>query len=78
MKLVILISLALTLFGCSTKPVRLAYDCPIIQLPDDPYIATESLTENSGADEIIKAWVATAYAYRGWNIAVRKQVETSR
>jgi hypothetical protein len=77
MRLVIFISF-LCLIGCSTKPTRIAYDCPTIQLPDDPVAATETLTDESDAADVIKAWVATAYAYRGWNVAVRKQVESSQ
>jgi hypothetical protein len=68
----------IALAGCATKPTRLAYDCPRIELPPDPITTVTALNDESGADEIIKAWVATAYAYRGWNLVVRKQVENSK
>lgn len=80
MKLAASVSLILIviLTGCANKPLKVAYECPRILLPDDPTPATHLLNENSEPDEVIKAWVATAYAYRGWNVAVRKQIENSQ
>jgi hypothetical protein len=67
-----------SLLSCATKePIPISYHCSVIQLPDDPISPVGALTRDSRPDEVIKAWVATAYAYRGWNRAVRKQIEDS-
>jgi hypothetical protein len=62
------------LAGCSTQPIKLAYQCPGIELPPDPSAPVTKLNEQSQPDEIVKAWVATAVGYRDWNIIVRKQI----
>lgn len=65
----------LTVTSCTTsKPTPIAYDCPRILLPADPVIPIRKLTDKSKPDDVIKAWVATAVAYRDWNRVVRKQV----
>jgi len=74
----LLISIILIIVtACSRTAAPIAYDCPVIILPDDPAPLTASLTDESRPDEVIKAWVATAYAYRGWNQDVRQQIESS-
>ena len=75
MKHAALLVASLLLTGCASEiePVPVAYNCPRLMLPDDPVPATIQLTDKSTPDEVIKAWVATAYAYRGWNQIVRKQ-----
>ena len=70
------ITAILSITSCST-PVKVAYECPRIQLPADPVAPVTKLTDKSTPDEVIKAWVATATVYRNWNKTVRKQVETS-
>lgn len=61
--------------GCGTKAIQpIAYDCPKIKLPNDPIDYTKSLNEKSTPDEVIKAWVATAQSYKGWNKTVRRQI----
>lgn len=64
--------------SCSTpKPVPVSYDCPQIDLPRDPVPATRQLTVTSKPDEVMKAWVASAMAYKKWDEIVRTQVENS-
>lgn len=66
------------LTSCSLiKPTPIAYHCPRIILPADPKPNTDKLTEKSKPNEVIKAWVSTAMAYRDWNRIVRKQIENS-
>ncbi len=74
----LLLFIALNCASCATKPIAVAYNCPQIVLPPDPVPATKRLTAKSNASQVMKAWVATAYAYRGWNLAVRKQIENSK
>lgn len=63
-----------TLTSCAhVTPVAL--DCPKLILPNDPQVPIHQITSASKPDEVIKAWVATATAYRDWNIIVRKQIE---
>ena len=64
--------------ACASKIEPVAYNCPRIELPDDPVSLTDTITDDSTPDEVMKAWVATAYAYRGWNRTVRQQVESSK
>jgi hypothetical protein len=52
--------------------------CAHVDLPADPKSTVNLLSDKSTPDQVIKAWVATAYAYREWNIIVRKQIEASR
>ncbi len=51
---------------------------PRIELPPDPVPATSYITDKSTSADIMKAWISTAVAYRGWNQTVRKQIENSR
>ena len=71
-------SLVITLCLCScSTPTPVVLNCPKIILPKDPIIPLSQLTDESKPDVVIKAWVVTAMAYRDWNKAVRKQVQTS-
>jgi hypothetical protein len=73
----LLLLLFVMLTSCMTpKPV--AYHCPRIILPADPVPPTRKLTLKSQPNDVMKAWVATAYLYQGWNKTVRKQVESSK
>ena len=67
----------LIITSCAHKPVPIAYHCPKIELPPDPISQTKRLNRNSRPDQVIKAWVATANEYKGWNKIVREQVENS-
>ncbi len=61
--------------GCThDNPVKVVYDIPELSLPPDPIPYTNTLTSKSTPDQVMKAWVATAMQYRGWNQAVRKEV----
>ena len=64
--------------SCAVKAVPVIYKCPQITLPADPIPLTKQLTDRSKPDEIIKAWVATATAYRNWHHIVRKQIDNSK
>lgn len=78
-KNVILFLGIILLIGCSqSKPTPIIYASPPIELPPDPIPATNKVTEDSTAAEVMKAWISTAIDYRGWNIAVRKLIENSR
>lgn len=62
--------------SCSYKSLKpISYNCPKIELPDDPIIPLKNINEQSKSDEVIKAWVVTAYLYREWNIVVREQID---
>lgn len=78
MKRVVLLSCLLLVACASNKVIPIAYNCPRVTLPPDPIPATKTLNAKSTPGDVMKAWVATAYAYRGWNMAVRRQVETSK
>lgn len=67
----------LLLTGCSQAIAPLVCDWPSIELPPDPPIAVVFLKDDAMPDEVIKAWVETAYAYRDWNKAVREQIQES-
>jgi hypothetical protein len=68
---------AFVLTSCTTiKPTPIAYKCPKIILPTDPVVPVHALNANSKPDDVIKAWVATAVAYRDWNRVVRKQISS--
>ena len=71
------VPLVLVLCACAQRPIPIAYECPKLQLPADPVAPVRTLTPQSSADEVIKAWVATAVAYETWNVVVRKQVNSS-
>lgn len=66
--------LILFLVGCSS-PVLIP-QVQAIKLPPDPVNGVAALTDKSSPDEVVRAWVATATAYRNWNRTVRKQIET--
>ncbi len=68
----LIVVLMLAMVGCTSKVYP---NCPTIVLPDDPRVPVKDLTLESTPDEVIKAWVATAYAYRDWNRVVRRQIE---
>ena len=72
--LTLFIAFSIGLVGCATKPIEIAYDCPKLILPKDPILYTQKLTNKSSAEQVMKSWVATANAYRDWNVTVRKQV----
>lgn len=76
-KILILLVILVAMTGCAPKAVPLAYNCPTITLPPDPIPVIRKLTAKSRPDEVMKAWVETAYQYRGWNQAVRNQIESS-
>ena len=61
--------------GCTSHVIPISYGCPKIILPNDPIIPIDKIDEESSSDEVIKAWVVTAYAYREWNLIVREQIE---
>lgn len=63
----------LILTSCA-RITPIAYDCPIITLPTDPIVPIMLITSTSSPDEVMKAWVATAIAYRDWNRVVHKQI----
>jgi hypothetical protein len=68
----------LILTSCATtKPIPVAYKCPQLVLPPDPITPLDKLTDKSKPDEVMKAWVSTAVAYRDWNHIVRQQVNVS-
>jgi hypothetical protein len=71
------VMLILSVISCAHKPLPISYNCPKMVLPPDPVPQTKRLTKNSRPDQVIKAWVATANEYRGWNKIVREQVENS-
>ena len=73
----IILVLTLWLCTCATIPTPIAYQCPHITLPPDPIPATTKLTSQSKPDQVVKAWVATTIAYKGWNTIVRQQVAKS-
>lgn len=77
MKIIILFFILFTI-GCTKHPAPIAYNCPQLILPNDPIPRTRNLNSESRPDEVIKAWVATTVEYRGWNKAVRRQVESSK
>ncbi len=75
---ILVIMMLLFLEACGTKTIPLSYNCPTIQLPIDPIPFTRSLTLTSQPDEVIKAWVATAMEYKGWDETVRKEIQESK
>lgn len=77
-KLSLLLMLCLLVTACMKSQPPVTYQCPRVVLPDDPKNNLATLTEESTPDQVIKAWVATAVAYRNWNHAVREQVQDSR
>lgn len=70
----IIVLLALT--SCATKPVEVAYDCAIVELPADPIPATRDLKDDSTPDEVVKAYRATVYDYQQWDIIVRDEIRS--
>lgn len=77
LKTALVIVLGLSFSACTPKITPVAYNCPKIQLPADPIAPANKLTDKSQPDEVMKAWVVTAIAYRDWNRAVRRQIESS-
>lgn len=62
--------------GCVTKPIPVTYNCPTLKLPPEPYAPTSKLNDNSAPSDVIRAYVATAKAYKGWCRIVQKQVSS--
>lgn len=50
---------------------------PTLNIPKDPEEPVKNLTKDSKPDEVIKAWVATATAYKNWNRTIRNQIQNS-
>lgn len=73
----VILVLTLCLCTCASKPTTIAYQCPRILLPPDPIPATAKLNPQSKPDQVVKAWVATTIAYKGWNTVVRHQIAES-
>ena len=73
-----LLVIMLMLSGCATKPIPVVYDCPVIMLPADPIPDIRKLKPDARPDQIIKAWVATATQYRGWDQTVRAEIANSK
>jgi hypothetical protein len=69
---ILIIVLLILISGCSGT--KIAFECPKVQLPPDPVLATSILTSKSQDDEIIKAWVASAASLKNWNRVVRAQL----
>lgn len=67
--------LDIPLMGCTSKPIPLAYDCPIITLPVTPISQTKKLTAHSTPDSVIKAYVADLSTYKRWNKAVYQEIK---
>lgn len=60
--------------GCSSQPLKLAYDCPRISLPPIPALPVKNLNDNSQPDEVVKAYVASIRLMKDWSVAVNKAV----
>jgi len=74
-----ILAVILLISGCATeKPVQIMYNCPAIELPVDPEVPVKKLKKTSTPDQVVKAWVATAVAYREWNKNVRAEVNSLR
>lgn len=71
----IIIFISFFINACSTP---IFYTHSKIILPNDPIVPISKLNDQSQPDEVIKAWVATAIAYRNWSRIVRKQIELSQ
>lgn len=65
----------LLLAGCTPHPI--AYQCPKIQLPDNPKLAIDNLKSGDKPDVVVKAMVSSIIALKDWNSIVRKQVNNS-
>ena len=76
-KFFLIIVLVLCLPTCAMKPTPIAYQTPHIMLPPDPIPATANLNPKSSPDQVVKAWVATATAYKKWCSIVREQISSS-
>lgn len=73
----LILVVTLWLQACSfNRPV--AYKCPAIIFPADPIPAVYKISRKSSPDEVMKAWVSTAVAYKRWNQIARKQVQSSK
>lgn len=68
---------SLWIVGCAnTKRSVITIHPQPIKLPSDPVNYVSRLNDKSSPDEVVKAWVSTATAYRNWNRIVRKQIES--
>jgi len=79
LKKLIVIIYVILLSSCATsKPEPIIVKPQHIELPPDPIPATNQITDNSLPAEVMKSWISTAVDYRGWNIAVRKLIESAQ
>jgi len=77
-KILIPLSLFFLLTGCAKQlNPNLIGDIPTLNIPSDPEEPVKKLTPESKPDEVIKAWVATATAYKNWNRVIRNQIKNS-
>lgn len=72
----ILLLLVTLLTGCSSEPIKLAYNCPIINLPPDPIWQTKLLTAKSTASTVVKSFPADLGSCRTVDNAMRVQIQT--
>ena len=63
--------------ACATKPIPIAYHCPVIVLPDDPKLTLKKLTVKSTPDQVVKACWIDVSNLRGWDLTVRQQLASS-
>ena len=71
---VLMLIICLLLTACGTPTYKVVYDVPEINLPPEPKTHLQALTDKSTPDEVTKAWVAAAVAYKGWHDTVKKQI----
>ncbi len=78
-KCILVLYVVMLISSCATenKPIKIVYHVPEIKLPPIPNAATNKLSDKSTPAEIMKAWVATATAYRGWSLTVKKMIDDS-
>lgn len=69
-----IIVIGIILAGCTPKPIPIAYDCPIIELPNSPISQTKNLTANSKPNTVVQSYAADLSAYRAWNQAVYQEI----
>lgn len=71
---IFIILITLIISGCVTKPIPVVYQCPIINLPQEPKSYTSTLTDSSSPDRVVKSYVADLAAYKSWCHAIQKQI----
>lgn len=67
--------LPIVIFGCASKPIELAYNCPVITLPVEPVWSTKSLTTNSSPNLVVQTLVADDIKGRGWIKTVYEEIK---